>query len=116
MKIVYWTATLLICALMLVSAGGYLSGSDMMVKAFHQLGYPDYFRIMLGIAKVLGVLVLLAPGLRRLKEWAYAGFTFTFIAAIVSHIASGEGPKASAPAIALVVLMISYFTRPPKRR
>ena len=112
----YWVATVLISAMMLMSAYMYLSGAPKMVAAFHSLGYPDYFRVMLGVAKVLGVGVLLAPGLRVLKEWAYAGFTITFVAAVVSHVECGQGPAAIAPVVSLVLLMASYFLRPANRR
>ena len=104
--ITYWITTVLISAMMLMSAFMYLSGAPKMVEAFHSLGYPDYFRVMLGIAKVLGVAVLLAPGLRVLKEWAYAGFTITFVAAVVSHVECGQGPAVVAPVVAFSLLMI----------
>jgi len=39
-----------------------------------RLGYPDYFLTMLGVAKLLSVVALLAPVPRWLREWAYAGF------------------------------------------
>src|SRR5207237_3620775 len=42
--------------------------------AFTHLGFPDYFRVELSLAKLLGVVLLLAPAPPRLKEWAYAGF------------------------------------------
>ena len=38
------------------------------------LGYPSYLSTILGTAKVLAAIVIAAPGLPRLKEWAYAGF------------------------------------------
>ena len=112
----YWIATVLISAMMLMSAYMYLSGAPKMVEAFHSLGYPDYFRVMLGAAKVLGIGVLLAPGMRVLKEWAYAGLTITFVAAVVSHLECGQGPAAIAPVVALVLLTASYFLRPADRR
>jgi hypothetical protein len=42
--------------------------------AFAHLGLPDYFRVELAWAKLLGIVVLLAPVPARLEEWAYAGF------------------------------------------
>jgi len=36
----------------------------------HRLGFPDYFRVELALAKLLGVLALLVPVGPRLKEWA----------------------------------------------
>jgi len=41
-----------------------------------------------------GAITLLVPGLAKLKEWAYAGFTFAWIAAIVAlphSLALGNG-------------------------
>jgi hypothetical protein len=114
-RIIYWITTLLVSAMMGFSAFAYLTHQPMMTRGFADLGYPPYFQNILGVAKVLGVLVLLSPGLKRLKEWAYAGFVITFISAFVSHMEMGEQPKAAAPVVALVVLLISYFTRPPGR-
>lgn len=114
--ITYWVVTVLISAMMLMSAYLYLTGAPKMVEAFHALGYPDYFRVMLGVAKVLGVVILLAPGLWVIKEWAYAGFAITFAAAVVSHLECGQGPAAVAPVVASVLLIASYYLRPANRR
>jgi uncharacterized membrane protein YphA (DoxX/SURF4 family) len=80
-------------------------------QAFHHLGYPDYFRVELAIAKLIGVVLLLAPVGARVKEWTYAGFTFTFISAFIAHSASGDPAGVRAmPIIFLVLLGISYIT------
>jgi hypothetical protein len=62
------------------------------------------------------VIALLVPGFLILKEWAYAGFTFTFIGAFISHLAMNQNQEAIMPVIAFVVLAISYFMRPASRR
>jgi uncharacterized membrane protein YphA (DoxX/SURF4 family) len=112
----YWTATILFAAFMAYDAYAYLSHDPKMTAALASLGYPSYFMNILGTAKVLGILAILVPGAPRLKEWAYAGFTFTFIGAFFSHLASGQQKEAVMPAVALVVMAISYFLRPPQRR
>ena len=90
----------------------YLAGTRSVVDTFHVLGYPDYFRQLLGVAKLAGVVALLAPGAPTLREWAYAGFTFTLIAAFASHLLSGDAPiHALAPMLALGPLMASYLLR-----
>ena len=114
--ITYWITTGLLAALMLFSAAAYVSGEPHGVAGFHSLGYPDYFRVMLGVAKALGVVALLAPGVRVLKEWAYAGFGFTFFAAVVSHAACGQMDHLAGPVIALIFLAASYYLRPETRR
>jgi uncharacterized membrane protein YphA (DoxX/SURF4 family) len=112
----YWIATVLICAMMAMSSFAYLSHAPKMMEGFAKLGYPPYFPIILGVFKALGVIALLAPRFALLKEWAYAGFTFTFIGAFVSHLAVGQDKEAIAPVIALVLLAISYVLRPATRR
>jgi hypothetical protein len=116
-KIAYWAITVLFTAMMAMSTVMYFQNSKEVVEGFAHLGYPPYFRFLLGTAKALGVLALLAPGLAILKEWAYCGFTITLISAAVSHLASGDGPaKAIGPVIGLVLLAVSYFLRPASRR
>ena len=115
-KIGYWATTGLLSALSLFAAYSYLSGAAQAVEGFARVGYPQQLRILLGIAKLLGVIVLLAPGLPRLKEWAYAGFTFAWIAATVAHYLVNEKPSAVMALLLLVLLAISYITRPPDRQ
>ena len=57
-----------------------------------------------------------APRLPLLKEWAYAGFTFAWIYAFVAHSAAGDGAIAFAPLVLIVLLAVSYVTRPESRR
>ena len=114
-KIIYWVSTGLVAALSLFAGFAYLSGSPQAVQGFAHVGYPQQLRIILGIAKLLGAIVLLVPGLLKLKEWAYAGFTFAWISAFVAHYLAKDGPKAFTPLILLALLAISYVTRPAGR-
>ncbi len=113
---VYWLTTALVCALELFSAGFTFAKPDEAAKGTAHLQYPPYFPKMLAVAAILGSLTLLSPRLPRLKEWAYAGFTFLFISAAYSHYMANEPEKAPMAIVALAVLMISYFTRPVSRR
>jgi hypothetical protein len=114
-KIVYWIATALVC-LALFGSLTYLTGSAEVVAGFAKAGYPQHLRIVLGIAKPLAAIVLLLPGFALLKEWAYAGVTFALVMATISSYLSGEGVKAFLPLALLVLVGVSYFTRPPSRR
>ena len=115
--IAYWTTTILFAGMMAMSALMYFQQSKQVAEGFTHLGYPPYFRYLLGTAKVLGALALLAPGLAILKEWAYSGFTITLISAGVSHLASGDGAgKVIGPIIGLALMGISYALRPSGRR
>lgn len=115
-NLTYWITTLLVGGFMTFAAISYLSHDPKVMGAFASLGYPAYFPIFLGLAKVLGVVALLIPGTPLLKEWAYAGFTFTFVGAIYSHMASNQPNAVLLPALSLLVLAISYASRPAERR
>jgi uncharacterized membrane protein YphA (DoxX/SURF4 family) len=115
-KVIYWVVTGLVAMSAVIAGVNYLSGSQQSVQAFAHLGYPQQLRILLAIAKLLGGITLVVPGLLTLKEWAYAGFTFAWIAAVVAHYLAGDGAVAFFPLILLVLLFVSYFTRPTNRR
>ena len=115
-KVIYWVATGLL-ALSAVFAGiNYLRGSQQAVQAFAHMGYPQQLRVLLGITKLLGGITLIVPGLLTLKEWAYAGFTFAWIAAVVAHSLAKDGAIAFFPLMLRILLFVSYFTRPASRR
>jgi len=106
-KIGYWLTTVLVSAGMLMSSFMYLTANAKITEGFAFLGYPRYVIYLLGILKLVGSIVLLVPRTGRLKEWAYAGFTFCFVGALWSHLATGT--PFVAPLLFLVLLLVSYF-------
>lgn len=108
-KIAYWALTVIIAGMMIFSASMYLTKPEMKL-AFEHLGFPDYFRIELAIAKYLGAILLLAPTAARIKDWTYAGFAVVFISAFIAHVASGDPASAIiSPVVFLGFLIASYF-------
>lgn len=108
-RIVYWTVTGLAASLMLLSAIPDLLQVPQAVSIINHLGYPPYLLLFLGTAKALGVLALVTPRLRRLKEWAYAGLSFDVTGALYSHLSVGDAPSGWLPAaVALLLLSGSY--------
>src|SRR5258706_7222918 len=91
--IVYWIVTALFCLQMSFTAYAQL-GLPQVAEAFTHLGFPAYFRVELSWAKLLGVMLLLAPVPARLKEWAYAGFAINLASALIAHFSVGDGPEA----------------------
>jgi DoxX-like family len=114
-KIAYWASTVIVALLLLMSLS-YLTGNEQVVSGFAKAGYPQHLRIVLGMAKPAAAIVLLLPGLALLKEWAYAGVTFAWIMASISARASEPGLVWVMPLALLVILAVSYVTRPPSRR
>ena len=114
-KIAYWGSTAL-ASLALLGSLTYLTGSEQVVSGFAKAGYPQHLRIVLGIAKPLAAIVLLLPGLALLKEWAYAGVAFALVMAMISGYLSGDVKSWILAPVVLVLVAVSYLTRPPDRR
>ncbi|SKC77710.1 DoxX family protein [Ohtaekwangia koreensis] len=86
-KTIYWVAKGFISFFMLFSAYFSYSHPD----DLRMLGFPDYFRIELVIAKVIGAILLLIPQVSlRIREWIYAGFMITMVSAMIAHICSHD--------------------------
>jgi hypothetical protein len=114
--IAYWGSTALVAVMLLLSLS-YLTGNAQVVSGFAKAGYPQHLRIVLGLSKPAAAIVLLAPGRALLKEWAYAGVSFAWIMAFISAIASGEPVQVwIMPPVLLILLVVSYVTRPVSRR
>ena len=112
----YWISTAIV-GVMLLFALSYLTGNEQVVSGFAKAGYPQHLRIVLGIVKPAAAIVLLVPGLPLLKEWAYAGATFAWVMAFISAYSGHEGAQIWVmPIVLLVLLGVSYVTRPPSRR
>jgi hypothetical protein len=105
----FWIVTALFCLQIGFTAYAQLR-LPQVAEAFTHLGFPAYFRVELSWAKLLGVVLLLAPVPARLKEWAYAGFAITLASALIAHLSVGDGPQAWGFAAATLVLWgLSYL-------
>src|ERR1022692_571806 len=89
-KIIYWVFTGLFTVGMFSSGLQQLFRQKEMVDMIVALRYPLYFMTILGIWKILGVIAILIPRFKLLKEWAYAGFFFAMTGALISHLACGD--------------------------
>jgi len=73
------------------------------------LGYPAHFIYILGVAKLLGVAVLLTPGkLLRLKEWVFAGIFFDIIFAFLSKLVVFGFASTGDAIFAFVMVTVTY--------
>jgi uncharacterized membrane protein YphA (DoxX/SURF4 family) len=112
----YWITTGLVA--LAFGPGGvmdFMAGPEVAAIMSH-LGYPLYMARILGVFKILGTVAVLAPGMARIKEWAYAGIAIDLIGAAASHWAVGDGPKdVLPPLVLLVVTAASWGLRPPSR-
>lgn len=85
-----------------------LSQAGPIMNGLNHLGYPPYLARILGAWYVLAAIALLAPGLGRAKEWAYAGLFLALTGAAASH-AFNHDPlaKVAAPLALLTLVMLT---------
>lgn len=108
--ITYWVTTSIIALMMLFSGVMYLTSPEAK-DGFAKVGFPDFFRIELAFAKIIGAILLIVPTYWRIKEWVYAGFGIVFISAVIAHISIGDTfGHTMMPAIFAGILVVSYIT------
>lgn len=103
--IAFWIVTALFCVEMMFTA--YWEWfTPQAAEAFARLGFPAAsFRVELSLAKMLGVLALLIPPIpARVKEWAYAGFAFNLVSALIAHASIHDVHAAFAPSLITLLL------------
>lgn len=119
-KVIYWTVTLLLAAAIMLSGIGQLMQFGGNLELVTSLGYPLYVLTILGIWKVLGAIVLIVPGLPRLKEWVHAGIFFLMTGAALSHAFANDygdyGFNLILPLSYAALNIFSWALRPSKSR
>jgi len=114
-RIIFWVATTIIILFEGVMPLSTVIFSPENVNAGTKaLGYPDYFAYALILCKVLGVIAISVPHIPgKLKEWAYAGFTFNLVFAFISHAYVDKNiGYMLLPLIILAILALSYIYNP----
>ncbi len=116
--IIYWVATALLAIGMLQSGIFALIRAKQWVDLVTFLGYPIYFLTILGVWKILGVIAILVPQFKLLKEWAYAGFFFAMTGAFFSHLAVHDHDIKGlmGPAFQALFVVLSWYFRPANRK
>jgi len=115
--VAYWIATAVVVAESLVGGTMDLLRLPPFYTIMVDLGYPPYFATILGTAKLLAAAVLLAPGLPRLKEWAYAGIVINMTGAAASQVLAHQSAgNVIAPLVLAGLAIASWALRPPSRR
>lgn len=113
----YWIITVILSFCLFT--GGFAQAVQVkgVIDGFKPLGYPTYFISLIGIWKMLGIIAILAPGFKLLKEWAYAGLFFVMSGAVISHIASNNvSIQIIAPFLLTIFTVLSWYLRPANRK
>jgi hypothetical protein len=105
----YWIFTGIFAAFMLFSAIPDILMVPQAVEFMTHLGYPEYFILFIGVAKILGSIAIVIPGFPIIKEWAYAGLIYDLLGAIYSIFSIGEAAGSVPVFLPLVVGICSYI-------
>jgi DoxX-like family len=115
--IAYWTATAVVVGECAVGGAMDLLRMAPFYPVMIDLGYPGYLATIMGTAKIVAAVVLQAPRLPRLKEWAYAGVVINMVGAAASQVAVHQALSTLiAPAVFAGLALVSWAWRPPARR
>jgi uncharacterized membrane protein YphA (DoxX/SURF4 family) len=116
-KIIYWVTTGFLAFGMLAQGLAQIFHTKGFVDIIVHLGYPLYFLYIIGVWKILGVIAILIPRFKLVKEWAYAGFFFVMSGAVFSHIALDDPMNKIVPSLVLLILtVVSWYFRPADRK
>jgi hypothetical protein len=114
---VYWLSTAVVVGECAVGGALDLLRAPPFYPVMISLGYPAYLATIMGTAKLIAAVILAAPRLARLKEWAYAGVMINMVGAAASHIAMRQAVTALiAPVLFAGLALVSWRWRPPARK
>ena len=86
-EIVLWILTVMLVVVCIRSGLLKLTGNVFWVRDFHRWGYPDWFRIVVGLAEVVSAALLLIP---RVAVCGAALFAVVMLGAICTHATHDE--------------------------
>jgi putative oxidoreductase len=110
-EVVIWIVTLLV-ALVCLRSGLMkmpgVPGVEFWIRDFARWGYPEWFRIVVGIAELVSFLLLLVP---RFAGYGALIFAVVMLGAIFTHATHGESVRLPFNIILLALSMIVVFVR-----
>lgn len=107
LKLIYWLATGFVVFICLVSAVQNILITDKMKEINLIHGFNLMMLPFFGVLKLSGLIAILVPMFKRLKEAAYHGFIFYFIGATYINIIDGSKSYVLTTVI-LIAVIISY--------
>lgn len=109
-EVVLWIIALLLALVCLRSGWLKVTGNIFWVRDFHRWGYPDGFRIAVGIAELASAVLLLIP---RLAGYGASLFAVVMFGAIYTHATHNESSRLPFNLFLLALSLVIAFTRRP---
>lgn len=115
--IAFWSTTLIIVFELVAGSVWNLLTIEWVEVQLHHLGYPHFFSYILGAWQVGAAVVIIAPRLPLIKEWAYVGSLFLWSGAVMSHLSARDDVEVWwVPLFFATCAIASWVLRPPDRR
>jgi len=105
-KLIFRISTGLLIALFIFNVSMYTLNTEMVRGWYNDLGFPIWIIYPSALIKTLGMIAILSRKSKMLVEWAYSGFFFDVVFAIMAHTAVGQPVSESFPAAFGVILII----------
>lgn len=109
-EIALWVITLVLALVCLRSGWLKVTGNISWVRDFHRWGYPDWFRIVVGIAELTSMALLLVP---RLASYGASLFAAVMLGAMFTHFTHNETSRLPFNLFLLTLSLIIAFMRRP---
>lgn len=109
-KLIYWTATAVMCLVYFFSASMYVLNHEWVVASYTAIGFPTWLIYPSATYKILGIFAVLSKRSPLLTEWAYAGFFFNGALAVTAHVmvADGAWPMSLVALVSAILSRIYY--------
>jgi len=109
-EVVLWIVTLFLTLVCLRSGWLKVTGNIFWVRDFHRWGYPDWFRIVVGMAELISMAILLIP---RFASYGASLFALVMLGAIFTHATHHEVSRLPFNFLLLGLALIIIVARRP---
>ena len=109
-EIVLWVLALLLALVCIRSGVLKLSGNIFWVRDFHRWGYPDWFRVVVGLIEIASAAFLLIP---RFATYGGSMFAVVMLGAMATHYQYNEASRLPFNMVLLTLSVIVAFMRRP---
>jgi uncharacterized membrane protein YphA (DoxX/SURF4 family) len=106
LKFTYWITTIISAIAFFITGIGNLVPFEHIAHDMAYLGYPYYFLKILGTWKIIAAVTIILPGIRRIKEWAYAGMMLDLTGAALSRYFMSDSLQLIIVPLTIAVLVI----------
>jgi len=107
-EVLLWAITLFLALICLRSGLLKVTSNIFWVRDFHRWGYPDWFRVVVGIAELTSVGLLLVP---RLASYGASLFAAVMLGAIYTHYSHNETSRLPFNLLLLTLSLVIVFVR-----